>query len=351
MVPEGDPLVTVVVATYGRPDTLACALESVRRQDLERWEVLVVGDACPSAGAVVQGFADPRMRFVNLPVRQGEQSAPNSVGIALAQTPWIALLNHDDLWLHDHLRRAVRALRSDDVDLYAGAAAFAPAVIAVPGGDPRPVFAERTPPQRRLADAFSAGSYLFEPTSALVVDRSLADRVGPWRSATQIHRTPMTDWLLRLWRHGARLHQDAAVTTLKLNTHNVQASGLRYARNADDQRTLLSLMAATGTAGLRAVIQSDLRMAEKWGAPGARDVNTPFPGMPNAPVERLLDPAAAQRFLNTGEDVFDEIASDLGLVPGVTLRRALQRRTGETLMAPADLAALVADCRRQLEAV
>src|SRR5687767_1721251 len=92
--PMTEPRVTVVVATYGRPDALACALQSVQRQTADRWRVLVVGDCCPDAGAVVEELGDPRITFVNLPSRQGEQGPVNSVGMQLATTPLIALLNH-----------------------------------------------------------------------------------------------------------------------------------------------------------------------------------------------------------------------------------------------------------------
>src|SRR4051812_27033830 len=120
-----EPLATVVVAAYGRPDTLRCALESVRAQTVPDWKVLVVGDsAAPGTlDATVAAMSDPRFRFVNLPERQGEQSQPNSVGVALARTDVVALLNHDDLWLPDHLDRVLGTL-AGPVDLCVTSAAF-----------------------------------------------------------------------------------------------------------------------------------------------------------------------------------------------------------------------------------
>lgn len=144
---------TVVVATYGRPDALRCALESVVLQSVQRWRVIVVADVDPDARATVNGLADNRLRFVDLPTRQGEQSRPNSVGMRLASTPFVALLNHDDLWLPDHLERALGVLGDDDTSLYASSAAFARAALDLPDGT-RPVFTERTPLERRLDDAY-----------------------------------------------------------------------------------------------------------------------------------------------------------------------------------------------------
>ena len=66
--------VSVVMATYNRPRALRLAVASVRAQTFTDWELIVVGDACTDETAeVVAGFGDARIRFVNLPVRCGEQ--------------------------------------------------------------------------------------------------------------------------------------------------------------------------------------------------------------------------------------------------------------------------------------
>ena len=96
------PAISVVVATYNRPDALRCALESVRRQSFGDWEVVVVGDRCTdSTRDVVASFADPRLRYIDLARNIGEQSGPNNIGIHAAHAPLIAFLNHDDLWFPD----------------------------------------------------------------------------------------------------------------------------------------------------------------------------------------------------------------------------------------------------------
>lgn len=345
------PSVTVVVATYGRPDALACALESVRRQTEQRWQVLVIGDCCGQAGNVVAGLDDPRIRFANLPARQGEQGPPNSVGMRLADTPLIALLNHDDLWLPDHLARALPAIKRRQLDMYSGSAAFAHYVVDVPGDRSRPVFSERTPPRRTLSDVFASQAFAFEPASALVFTRELAMRIGPWRPAVDLHRTPYHDWLLRVWRAGAAFFTDPRITTLKFNTHNKERDRHKYAREADDQATLLQMLDELGTDGLRAVVRNDLKHAREWGVRRPRNPTNPFPKVPGAEdwTARLQDPDSAARYLRTGHDVFDDIAAERGLPRGDRLREALRHRTGETLGPPAGLDALVNHCRRQLE--
>ena len=68
---DTEPLVTVRIATYNRAETVCeRALASVRRQTYERWEAVVVGDACTDdTAARVATIGDPRIRFHDLGAR------------------------------------------------------------------------------------------------------------------------------------------------------------------------------------------------------------------------------------------------------------------------------------------
>ena len=75
------PGVSVIIATYQRPQVLRRAIESVRASTTADWEVVVVGDACTDdTEAVVRRFGDRRIRFSNLERNFGEQSGPNNAG-------------------------------------------------------------------------------------------------------------------------------------------------------------------------------------------------------------------------------------------------------------------------------
>ena len=120
-----DANITIVIATHNRPDCLRLAVESALRQTHTRWRMLVLGDGCDARTPnALQDIADPRVSYIDLPVRFGEQSGPNSVGMSLATTDWIAFLNHDDLWLPDHLEYALEKLARSGADLFLGQAAF-----------------------------------------------------------------------------------------------------------------------------------------------------------------------------------------------------------------------------------
>ena len=72
---SGDaPLVSVIVATYNSRATLACALDSVRRQDFQDFEVWVVGDACTDGShEVVEALGDARFHWINRETNSGSQ--------------------------------------------------------------------------------------------------------------------------------------------------------------------------------------------------------------------------------------------------------------------------------------
>src|SRR5262245_1859945 len=116
--PAAPPRVSIVVATYNRSNVLALTLRTVLWQTVADWEMLVVGDACTDdTEAVVASFADPRIRFINLPENCGEQSGPNNFGAQQARGTFLVWLNHDDFWLPDHLAHALAQLDATGADL------------------------------------------------------------------------------------------------------------------------------------------------------------------------------------------------------------------------------------------
>ena len=190
----GPGTVTIITATHNRPDALRLAISSVLNQTHANWRLLVVGDHCdPRTGAVIAAFGDPRIHYVNLPHRCGEQSGPNSVGMALARTPFTAFLNHDDLWFPDHLETGLGRLDEEKADFFAGRAAFLETGAAETDDL---VIRDVTPDDRSLAGAFVHTPAYFEPVSTWILRSEACRRVGPWRASTELYRTPLEDWVL-----------------------------------------------------------------------------------------------------------------------------------------------------------
>jgi hypothetical protein len=127
---DRDPLISIPIPTFNSPDTLcSLTLPSVQAQTHTRWEAIVVGDHCTDdTEARVRALADPRIRFVNLPVRENDPadpwerwavrgSVPRSTGIDLAAGSWIAPLSHDDAWDPDHLAALLEAAQASRAEV------------------------------------------------------------------------------------------------------------------------------------------------------------------------------------------------------------------------------------------
>ncbi len=117
--------VTIVISTYNRPDVLRVAIKSVILQTFSNWKILVIGDHCnQETEKAVTSFNDARIKYINLPHRIGDQSGPNSAGIALAMTEYTAFMNQDDVWLQDHLGHAIETLEKTKSDFFIGKCGF-----------------------------------------------------------------------------------------------------------------------------------------------------------------------------------------------------------------------------------
>ncbi len=183
------PRVSILTATYNRSNVLRLVIETVRRQSVEDWEWIIVGDACTDDTAdVVASFRDPRIRFLNLARGYGEQSGPHNEAFPLARARYVAYLNHDDLWLPDHLEVTLAALEVTGADFV-----FPLVETILPGGRGRLLGAS---PSERYEP------HVYLPPSAWVLRRELIEELGPWRSARDCYEGPSEDLLFRAWRAG-----------------------------------------------------------------------------------------------------------------------------------------------------
>ena len=103
------PRISVIVPTYRRSDFVLRAVQSVRVQTIEDWELIIVDDNDPTSSdrmatqAAVEGLlADPRVRYVRHDANKGGSAARNT-GIRHARAPFIAFLDDDDEWASQKL--------------------------------------------------------------------------------------------------------------------------------------------------------------------------------------------------------------------------------------------------------
>jgi len=99
------PLVSIVMPTFNRADTIGRAIASVLAQTHEDWDLIVVDDgSTDDTAARIQGM-DARIRIL----RQDNQgvTAARNTGLAAVRGDLVAFLDSDDEWLPHHLALAV----------------------------------------------------------------------------------------------------------------------------------------------------------------------------------------------------------------------------------------------------
>lgn len=337
--PPAKPRVSVVIATYDRPFNLALAIESVLGQSEPCHEIVVIGDRCnPETAEVLAGIAEPRLRYVNLPSRCGEQSIPNSVGMALATGDVIAFLNHDDLWLPDHLETALAALANPSVDLVTTAAA----VFLTDPKNGAPMVGEISAGRRTLRDAFFHPHFWFEPISTWVVRTRVAHAIGPFSPAVTLYRMSPQNWLMRAWRAGVSYRDLSDVTVMKDCTLPRHSDLPSYAEDRFGLADFTDLALSATAAETRAALSESRRLAIAAAVP----VRTPDSEVREALAQ--LGPAEADAFLRDGVDAFETAVRMRGFPPGWRMARLLQSRTGESLGMPPSLEDLVRAAREAL---
>lgn len=106
---SADHRVTVVIPSYGRPDQLKRAINSVARDMRIQIEIVVVDDASPDGPPETTDFNDSRVRVVPRKENGGVAAAQNT-GLQAAAGRYIAFLHSDDEWLPGRLERQIPIL-------------------------------------------------------------------------------------------------------------------------------------------------------------------------------------------------------------------------------------------------
>ena len=103
------PFFSIIVPVYNLADHIEKTIESVQRQALTDWEMIVVDDgSSDNSLELVNSIDDPRIRCITQE-NQGSSSARNT-GLAQAQGAAVIFLDGDDCFLPDTLQRFHAAL-------------------------------------------------------------------------------------------------------------------------------------------------------------------------------------------------------------------------------------------------
>ena len=109
-----DPLVSVIVPTYNRPDMLKEALTSVLSQTYQNVEVIVVNDAGDDVKDVIDALnSEGKIIYLQHKENKGLPAARNT-GLKAAKGKYIAYLDDDDIYYPNHLETLVNFLENSD---------------------------------------------------------------------------------------------------------------------------------------------------------------------------------------------------------------------------------------------
>jgi len=111
------PLVSIVIPTYNRPDRLGKAIQSVLDQSYPNIEIVVVNDCGTGAESVIEKLNTRKnIRYIRHSANKGLAGARNT-GIHNAQGKYLGYLDDDDLFYPDHVATLVDYLETNQVDV------------------------------------------------------------------------------------------------------------------------------------------------------------------------------------------------------------------------------------------
>lgn len=107
---QQQPLVSVIIPTYNRPEYLKQALTSAIKQTYQNLEI-IVSDNCSTdkTQEIVQSFRDTRIRYWRQPENKG-MFANQMHAFKMARGKYVASLHDDDMWNEDFLEKLIPPL-------------------------------------------------------------------------------------------------------------------------------------------------------------------------------------------------------------------------------------------------
>lgn len=170
---------SVIMPCHNNADYILAALTSVTKQQFAPYEVIVVNDASSDDSEAIVKQAGIASRVINTTC--GNAAGARNAGIELATGDWLAFLDADNIWLPNHLSKAVAYLTETRDSMY-----YVPDVPA----QASPPLGEISPRADYPADEYTAGLThedfirwrLYQgwgfPTTGMIARRDRVNEVG-----------------------------------------------------------------------------------------------------------------------------------------------------------------------------
>lgn len=198
-------MISVIITTHGqRKNKLQRAIESVFGQSFTDFELIVIDDASTddTESYCKSLETHPQFRYKRLTYNSGKQSIPKNIGTEMAKGEYIAYLDGDNMFRHDHLQVLWNALQNNSgVDLVYGDRMFHDESGQIP--DQIGIFSEFNPVQILVKNYIDASDFL-------VKKQALVD-IGGWDERYK----RMADWNLvaRLAKASAKMKRVPVIIT------------------------------------------------------------------------------------------------------------------------------------------
>jgi glycosyltransferase involved in cell wall biosynthesis len=111
-----NPLVSIILTTYNRPQFLPIAIQSVIDQTYINWELIVINDAGQDVKYIIDSFKDDRIRYINKEKNTGLGSSRNT-GLDNARGRYVNFLDDDDALYLFHIQIHVEAMIKNDWEI------------------------------------------------------------------------------------------------------------------------------------------------------------------------------------------------------------------------------------------
>jgi GT2 family glycosyltransferase len=209
--------ITIIMPVHNTPRAwLSEALESVRHQFCDAWELICIddGSAAPHVRPLIESYAarDPRVRLLRSAHNVGVARATN-FGLRAASYPYVTFLDHDDYLEPDAVWQLIRTAQASDADLIYGDEALTDEHL-------------QGILEFRLRPAFSHDYYLSHPyfVHPICVRTDLARQIGGWDETLPISAD--VDFVLRVIEQ-ARIVAHVPAVLYRWRTHEDSAGHVK----------------------------------------------------------------------------------------------------------------------------
>lgn len=110
------PLISVIIPTFNRSKFLSMAVNSVLRQSIQDFEIIIVDDCSQDdTSEIVDSIKNKKIKYIRHTANKGESGSRNT-GISHSDSEYIAFLDDDDEWYVNKLERQISVIRDNPGD-------------------------------------------------------------------------------------------------------------------------------------------------------------------------------------------------------------------------------------------